>query len=111
MARDFSRSFYRSSEWKNMRSYICKRDKYLCVKCGMPGEEVHHIIHLSPKNIENPEITLNEKNLILLCKNCHFNEHKGEHGNGRKAKEKEESSEYEFDSNGFLVEKKKIAPP
>ena len=81
------------------------RDKYLCRHCGAPAKEVHHIRHLDPKNIWNPEITLNPDNLISLCHECHHQEHKGEHGGGRK---KEEEYPYEFDENGQLVRKKKI---
>lgn len=80
------------------------RDKYLCRHCGAPAKEVHHIRHLDPKNIWNPEITLNPDNLISLCHECHHQEHKGEHGGGRK---KEEEYPYEFDENGQLVRKKK----
>ena len=49
MARDFSRSFYNSKVWKKCRqSYIDSTIDKLCERCGEPGEEVHHIIYLSP---------------------------------------------------------------
>lgn len=99
MARDFSKSFYHSKEWMNTREYIMKRDNYLCVNCGKPAEEVHHIIHISPKNIDDPTVTLNPDNLKSLCRDCHFEEHRGEHGAGRKAKENE--SQFYFDENGI----------
>ena len=79
------------------------RDKYLCVKCGRPAEEVHHIEHLSPKNIDDPSVTLNMSNLMSLCRACHFEEHRGEHGKGREANE---GYEYTFDENGMLIRKK-----
>ena len=80
------------------------RDKYLCVKCAeigkvIPAEEVHHIIHLSPKNINDPSISLNMDNLISLCREHHFEEHRGEHGRGRQV---QEAYPYEFDENGML---------
>lgn len=50
----------------------------LCVRCGKPGEIVHHIEHLTPNNINNPAITLSEDNLELLCRDCHAVEHQGE---------------------------------
>lgn len=81
------------------------RDNYLCVKCGRPAEEVHHKKHLSPSNIGDPMITMDMRNLVSLCKECHFEEHRGEHGNGRKAKERDDYP-YEFDKNGMLVEKR-----
>lgn len=100
MAREFARQFYHSKEWSDTREYILKRDNYLCVKCGQPAEEVHHKIHLSQKNIGDVSITMNPDNLMSLCRSCHFEEHRGEHGGGRK---RLESEEYEFDEYGMLV--------
>lgn len=103
--REFARQFYHSKEWIKTREYILKRDKYLCVMCGNPAQEVHHLEHISPKNIDDPRITMNPDNLVSLCRDCHFNMHKGEHGKGRASKEKEEESEYIFDENGYLVKR------
>lgn len=102
MARDFSKAFYHSKEWGAVRDYCMKRDNYLCVHCGAPVEEVHHKIHLSPANIGDPNITLNPDNLICLCKACHFAEHRGQHGSGRK---KEDDYPYTFDADGNLIKK------
>ena len=102
MARDFARSFYDSSEWRDVRAYVLMRDAYLCRHCGAPATEVHHIIHLSPANIYDPAIALNPDNLVSLCKECHFAQHRGEHGRGRI---REEQYEYCFDENGFLQKK------
>ena len=104
MARAFSKPFYNSPEWQKVRQAVLMRDRFLCVKCGRPAEEVHHKTHLSPNNIGDPRITMNMENLISLCKNCHFEEHRGEHGNGRKARERDDYP-YEFDEKGFLIEK------
>lgn len=71
MAREFAKSFYDSKQWKQTREYILKRDYYMCVLCGRPAEEVHHKIHLSSSNINNPMISLHESNLISLCGSCH----------------------------------------
>lgn len=76
MAREFSKKFYKSKEWTNAREYIFNKYHGLCVECGKPGEEVHHIIWLTPKNINIPEITLGEDNLVLLCRNCHMAKHR-----------------------------------
>ena len=108
MAREFAKSFYKSRVWEDVRQYCLMRDSYLCRKCGRPAVDVHHIIHLSPDNIMDKSIALNPDNLISLCKDCHFNEHRGEHGNGRK---NSESYLYEFDENGQLVKKKFEIPP
>lgn len=94
MAREFSRKFYKSKEWKRCRQYIFNRDYGLCKKCGKPGEEVHHIIWLNPNNIDNTEITLGEENLILLCRDCHVSIHR---------RSKITNDGLMFDSEGNLV--------
>ena len=72
--------FYKSQQWKHCRDYILKRDKGLCQDCLKkgrltPAEEVHHITPLTPENITDPSITLNEENLISLCRECHKARH------------------------------------
>jgi 5-methylcytosine-specific restriction endonuclease McrA len=74
MAREFSKKFYKSKEWKKCREYIFNKYHGLC-QCGATGEEVHHKEFLTPDNISDPNITLGEDNLILLCKVCHHNKH------------------------------------
>lgn len=105
MARNFSKSFYNSAEWNMVRNSVLLRDFYLCQNCGKPATEVHHKIHLTPNNINDPSITLNMDNLVSLCRDCHFEEHRGEHGRGREAKENQESYNYTFDANGMLIPK------
>ena len=73
--RAFAKDFYLSTAWRRMREYIFKRDMGLCVRCGKPGEIVHHKIHLSPENINDLSIALGEENLELLCRECHAIEH------------------------------------
>lgn len=102
MAREFSKNFYNSKEWENTRNYILRRDLYLCQDCGKAASEVHHIEHLTPENIGDVTITMNPDNLVSLCRECHFNRHRGEHGKGREIKE---NYPYTFDENGYLVRK------
>ena len=104
MAREFSKSFYNSKEWKAVRDFCLMRDRYLCVNCGRPAEEVHHIVHLTEKNIYDPKVALNPDNLKCLCRDCHFEAHRGEHAKGRATSEK--YNLYVFDENGYPVEKK-----
>ena len=64
-----------------MRDYIYKRDKGLCVDCLTNGmitsaEEVHHIKPITQNNINDISITLNESNLISLCRECHQKRHR-----------------------------------
>lgn len=104
MARDFALSFYKSPAWKrNRRLYM---EKYvdtpfgivppgMCERCYAQGElkpakVVHHVIHLSPTNINDPDVTLSFSNFQRLCQDCHAAVHSGneptrarfdEHGN------------------------------
>lgn len=76
----YAESFYKSQAWQNMRDYIYRRDKGLCQDClklGMitSAEEVHHIKPITPNNITDSSITLNEFNLIALCRECHRQRH------------------------------------
>ena len=80
MAREFSKAFYKSKGWKKVREYVFNRDNGVCMDCLdkgrlTPGKEVHHIVFLTPDNINDPDITLNEDNLITLCKECHHKRH------------------------------------
>ncbi len=78
MAQDFARKFYASKQWQDLRAYVLRRDHFLCVRCGAPGEIVHHKVYLTAKNISDPFVSLNEKNLETLCKDCHNLEHMGQ---------------------------------
>ena len=77
---DWAKFFYKSKTWQHVRDNVMKRDRGLCQDClkkGLivPAEEVHHIIPLQPENITDPSITLNENNLIALCRDCHRKRH------------------------------------
>ena len=39
---------------------------------------MHHKVHLTPDNINDPDVSLNADNLMLLCRDCHAMEHKHE---------------------------------
>lgn len=74
--KEFAEGFYKSIEWKNCRRDYIKSVGGLCEKClkqGIykPAIIVHHIEHITPNNIENPEITLNYANLQAVCRDCH----------------------------------------
>ena len=101
MAQAFSKKFYSSDEWKQCRaSYIRKMPievRGLCERCyanGIhnAGEELHHKIVLTATNINNKEVRLAHRNLILLCYDCHKEVH-----NMRKEKR------YEFDEDGNII--------
>lgn len=94
--------FYKTKTWEKVRENALRRDKYLCQECGRPAEVVHHIIHLTEENVNDPEISLNLDNLKSLCSECHFAEHRGEHCRGRIVAEQ---NPYTFDENGMLIPK------
>lgn len=84
MAREFARKFYNSKEWKKCRDNYKQQVNGLCERClakgkYVLGDEVHHKIHLTQKNINNPDITLCWDNLELLCQSCHSIEHNRVH--------------------------------
>ncbi len=103
VAREFSKKFYRSKAWKECREYIFKKYDGICVFCGKPGEEVHHKIFLRPSNIDDPEITLGENNLILLCKDCHFKEHEKTNPGFKSKRKKVVENGCFFNEHGELV--------
>lgn len=78
--REFTNNFYGRIAWKEIRDATMRRDHWLCQDClakGMyvPAEEVHHIIPLTPENINDVRISLSMNNLISLCRECHKQRH------------------------------------
>ena len=84
--------FYRSAAWQQARLLKITSANGRCEKCGGVGEEVHHIVHVTPSNVNDLNVTLNQENLILLCKCCHNKEHDRFNKNKQK-----------FDGDGNLV--------
>ncbi|WP_051353750.1 HNH endonuclease [Atopobium fossor] len=81
MAQAFSKRFYRSTKWIKARELCKARQHGLCADCQERGlvtpiDEVHHIKPLTPENIDNPAVTVNQDNLVGLCRDCHFARHK-----------------------------------
>lgn len=67
--------FYRSADWKAARHIKIGSAGGLCEMCGVIGEEVHHKIRLTPENVTDVNISINQANLMFLCKGCHNKEH------------------------------------
>ncbi len=110
MARDFAKSFYNSKEWARVRAYVLMRDHYKCTRCGKSGDlEVHHIEHLTPANINDAAVTLNDGNLTTLCRDCHFKEHAADKLNGTaeynaaNKTPRDCDADFQFDEKGYLV--------
>lgn len=77
---DFARAFYSSKAWQHCRSAYAKSVHNLCERClkegrYTPGEIVHHKIHLTPENINDPSVALAWENLEVVCRECHAKEH------------------------------------
>lgn len=80
MAREFAKQFYGSTAWQQCRDTYRQKAAGLCEDCRKrgiinAGDEVHHVIWLTPQNINDPNITLNFDNLVLLCHECHMKRH------------------------------------
>ena len=96
--KDFAKSFYKSKAWQRCRAGYVKSVGGLCEDClkkGIytPGEIVHHKVHLTPDNINDPDISLNWDNLKLVCRECHAKEHSAS------------NERYLFDESGKVIEK------
>lgn len=78
--KDFAKGFYKSKAWKDCRTAYAASVGGLCEPClkagrYVAGEIVHHKIHVTPQNVNKPEIVLNFDNLELLCRECHSSAH------------------------------------
>lgn len=72
MAKIWAQRFYKSKAWREgARPQALHDCGYACHDCGDRPTEVHHIIPLTPDNINDPNISLNPSNLMCLCGNCH----------------------------------------
>lgn len=90
-------NFYKSDNWKKVREEVILRANGRCEICGKVGNEVHHKIHLTLDNLDDPLIALNEDNLLLLCKDCHNKMH-----NRFNAK----TPKYKWNEDGDLIEER-----
>lgn len=71
MARSFAKKFYNSTKWKKARRGYIAKVNGICEHCGRPGYIVDHKTELTPENIDDVNITLNEDNFQYLCLECH----------------------------------------
>ena len=73
--KEYAKKFYLSKAWRRTRGTYAKSQDGLCERCKQAGDIVHHKIYITPRNINNPLITLDWGNLELLCQDCHNKEH------------------------------------
>ena len=100
--KEFARNFYNSPAWKKCRASYISSVGGLCERCYRNGkitaaDTVHHKIHLSPENINDPNITLGWSNLEALCRDCHA----AVHGNKKR---------YKIDAAGRVIMTDDIPP-
>lgn len=77
----------------------------ICLANGVytPGEIVHHKNHISPETIDDPTVTLDWRNLELVCRECHRKLHEDEIN-------KKKQKRYFVDNFGRVTAKEE-APP
>lgn len=90
--------FYDSRAWIRARDYCMKRNFYKCALCGGRAVHVHHVIELTDENYTNPDISLNQENLIPVCLDCHNKLHE-RFGSGSPAVR----DGFGFDADGNLI--------
>lgn len=91
--KEWARGFYASKAWDETRKAYMIAQHGLCERCGEPAKIVHHKRHITQKNINNTDITLNWDNLEALCQDCHNKEH---HAGERQKR-------YMFDEAGNVI--------
>jgi 5-methylcytosine-specific restriction protein A len=87
--------FYNSTAWGRLRQQYLTDHYYICEICGKPADTVHHKIHITARNINDPLITLNCANLMAVCRDCHDSLHDRFQSTSRR--------EIKYDSNGNVI--------
>lgn len=75
MAKAYAESFYNNSHWRKVSKAFMQSKNYICERCGKPARICHHVKHITPQNIHDPEITMSWDNLECLCQECHTRHH------------------------------------
>lgn len=89
--------FYLSTEWRDLRRKVLKRDGFCCVWCGnsVRGKGQSRVDHIQTRR-ERPDLQLDIRNLRTLCVNCDAKRHRD--------KAKGSIPRKECDENGFPEE-------
>ena len=110
MAKEYAKPFYNSEAWKKTRKAYYRSKSGICERCQKEFEEgkrslkevnigtiVHHKKWITPKNINDPNITLSWDNLEVVCDEHHNTEH---HGKPKR---------YRFDKDGNIIPTKSFS--
>ena len=87
-------AFYHSPQWRRARAAYLEYRHHICERCGRPANFVHHKLHITPENVNDPSVTLDPDNFEALCHECHNAEH---FGSGATA------TGLKFDGDGNLI--------
>lgn len=78
--KEYAKDFYTSPQWRKCRDSYMNSIGMMCELCKANGIYeraviVHHKIHITPANINDPRITLDSNNLQGLCRSHHMQVH------------------------------------
>ena len=81
MAEEWAQPLYKSRAWRDLRKAVIAERGQRCAHCGRmiadPSKIIaDHIEELTPSNIMDAGIALNQDNIQLLCNECHIMKHK-----------------------------------
>ena len=74
VAKQSSKQFYESPEWRSLRYRVLEKHSGECMLCGRSKRKhgvVIHVDHIKPKS-KYPELALEYNNLQLLCEDCNL---------------------------------------
>ena len=60
-----------SGNWKTVRKFILRRDRYRCTKCGALGEQLDGNVKLEVHHVDGNWKNNHPQNLATLCDDCH----------------------------------------
>ena len=81
MAKPWAISFYNSKAWQDLRWARILQENFRCQDCGEdytlnPAELIgHHMVTLTPGNIQDKNVAMNPQLIKIVCKKCHDKEH------------------------------------
>lgn len=96
-------AFYHSKEWRRCREAFAASRNHTCELCGKPGWLVHHKKPLNDVNVDDPTVSFDWSNLMLLCPSCHDQIHHGIGTYGKAKDEPKDRYEVEFDEDGNVT--------
>lgn len=107
--KEYAEAFYKSKAWMKTQKLYMNSIHYVCERCGGAAKICHHKKYITPRNISDPDITLNFDNLEGLCQDCHNKEHMAkcsravfdDNGNVIGVKESREIEEYKETVKGI----------